>query len=530
MLMMATSLAFAAPGIKITHPENNSTVNPGQQITITLEATEGFVINRGRLGTLNFFTDEIWSLPATFTVIIPQDAIGALSIMAIATGKGNITAQDNISLKIEQTATLQSLIVTPDKISIKKDWEGNIDYYERDVPWYIGVKGMYSDGVAREISNFGTTYTSIDPTVASVNAEGKITIHKVGETKILISNSGVSAEVPIIFEEPRGIRPQETKPPTTSIDIQPPSNQAGWHNETVTVTITAVDNEGGSGIQEIDYQWYNLRGGLEITQGDRAVLTLSEEGVNHLRYYAVDKERNEEQADHDIEFKLDKTPPVTTATITPQPNADGLITSLPVVVSFTATDNLSGVASTTPNATLTKNGEYKLEYYSTDVAGNVESSKTITVKIAVIDTVPPQITLGLQRLGFWSWFNFYRLIYSAVDDNSGVKEVKAGLSTPNIADFGFKLKESKKTAITIDEKKKMVIINAPQPQTISEQLKQNLLLIDNNQLLHLDRTKRQDNWKITQNGLFLFIKAPSIVFKAQATDKAGNSDSQELSY
>jgi len=96
--------------------------------------------------------------------------------------------------------------------------------------------------------------------------------------------------------------------------------------------------------------------------------------------------------------------------------------------------------------------------------------------------------------------------------------------------FTFRLKESKTTTIIIDEKKRMITINAVQPQAVLVQLKQGLLLIDNNQLLHLDRTARQDNWEIYQYGPCLFIKAPSIVFKVQATDNAGNSSSQELNF
>ncbi len=531
ILLMSPSLSFAMPGIKITHPENNSTVNPGEQIVITLESVEGFVISRGRLGTLNFFTDEIWNLPATFTVTIPQEATGILTIMAIANGKGNIVSQDEITLRIVQTATLQSLVVNPDKISIKKDWDGNINYYERDRYWHIGIKGMYSDGVTREISDIGTTYTSTDSAIASVNTEGEVTVDKVGEAKIIVSNSGVTAEIPVIFEDPQGIRPLETKPPTISMDIQSPANnQGGWYNNDITITITAQDNEGGSGIQEIAYQFPRFSAESERVQNDQVTIPFSEEGVSMLRYIAYDNERNS-SGQQSMEIRIDKTPPQTTAIISPPPDAGGLIKSLPAKVSFTGTDNLSGIAYTTPEKVFTAPGTYQVEYYSRDVAGNVESPKTITVKIAVEDTTPPQITLRLQRrLGWWSWFNFYRLVYSAVDDNSGVKEVKAGLVMPNVANFTFKIKESKNNRITIDEKKRIVTIDTPQPQTILTQLKQGLLLIDNNQLLHLNRTTNQGKWKIDKNGPYLFIKAPLIVFKVQATDNAGNSASQELKF
>lgn len=95
----------------------------------------------------------------------------------------------------------------------------------------------------------------------------------------------------------------------------------------------------------------------------------------------------------------DATPPSTTATVSPSANAKGWNGTKPVTVRFRATDNLSGVAltqySTDGGAAWTSGascvvvaeGDTVLRYRSVDRAGNVETAKTVTVKI---DTVRPQ--------------------------------------------------------------------------------------------------------------------------------------------
>jgi hypothetical protein len=105
---------------------------------------------------------------------------------------------------------------------------------------------------------------------------------------------------------------------------------------------------------------------------------------------------------HFVEFiidDLDLTPPVTTATVT-GPFLNGWYTG-PTTVSFTATDDFSGVASTqysldngatwsTGNsALLTTSGIYNVLYRSIDVEANVEIANSISVRL---DVTPPDIT------------------------------------------------------------------------------------------------------------------------------------------
>ena len=102
----------------------------------------------------------------------------------------------------------------------------------------------------------------------------------------------------------------------------------------------------------------------------------------------------------------DATPPETVATVTGTAGNDGWFKAGdPVVVTLTATDEGSGVASTTVSIdggpeepytapiTLT-DGMHTLTFFSTDEAGNVEPAQSLTVRV---DQTPPAIEATPRR-------------------------------------------------------------------------------------------------------------------------------------
>lgn len=372
-----TGICFAHPRIKITSPKEGAIVHPGEELTVNIKAANGFKLKEGTLGVFNEPQQYFTSLPATVKFIVPLEAAGNTTIVAFATDtKGRFTT-DRVKLMVKQNAALESLEVSPEELFFETDRNGNIkeNYYP-----YINVNGIYSDGIKRHITQAHTTYASSDASVISVDTNGKVKALKVGEATIIVSNSRESKIIPVVFKKPYGIFPKETIAPTTQIVIQPHSNKAGWYNTDVHVTVTAVDNEEGSGIQEILYQLNNLGPQENYIETDTLRLLVSGEGYDRLNYVAKDKERNG-SIPKTVEFYIDKTPPKTRVSITPKPDRSGIIRSLPVKLHFTATDNLSGVAFTTEDKIIAKPGIYKIRYYSKDIAGNKEETKTLTIKI-----------------------------------------------------------------------------------------------------------------------------------------------------
>jgi len=130
-------------------------------------------------------------------------------------------------------------------------------------------------------------------------------------------------------------------PPATGATIAPPPNAAGWHSGDVLVTLAATD-AGGSGVKEIRYK---LNDGAEtISAGDTAQITIANEGVTTIKFYAVDNAGNEEP-ETSRTVKLDKGAPQVVfignaGTYTVDQNID---------IQVDAQDSLSGVASITGN-------------------------------------------------------------------------------------------------------------------------------------------------------------------------------------
>jgi hypothetical protein len=111
----------------------------------------------------------------------------------------------------------------------------------------------------------------------------------------------------------------------------------------------------------------------------------------------------------------DTTAPVTSATTAPTPNGRGWITALPVKLTLTATDtpaggteSSSGVAGisyrvaggsvmtqggSTATVTVLQQGSVQVDYWGTDAAGNVESTRSVQLKI---DSVAPAAPSSLR--------------------------------------------------------------------------------------------------------------------------------------
>ena len=166
---------------------------------------------------------------------------------------------------------------------------------------------------------------------------------------------------------------------------------------TKTVTLTATDAT--SGVASIEYQVDDATTWTTYT----TPLTIDQPGTHVVRYRATDVAGNQGtgQIDVIVPQPADTTAPTTTLTI---PNADGKDDWYTTRPTFTlaATDAGSGVASTEYRIAgeeqwttyqigvpVTGEGSTAVEYRSTDAAGNVEATKSQTIKV---DTVDPTVS------------------------------------------------------------------------------------------------------------------------------------------
>ncbi len=335
-------------GVKITSPKQGAVVHPGETITVTLEAYGDFVVKSGSVDFLQRMgqdgeTKLFTFLPATLTIAVPTKAIaGSIGLNAFAQEASGNTAGDAVVLQVQQTATVQS-IGNPRTLDVYLDWNNKITTGKTGDAFPGGAR--YSDGIVRDVPRESFTYVSSDPVIVAVDSQGFYQVLKVGDATITTSLAGVSQIDTLVFHQPTGIRPSETIPPVTTMQVTPQPNAVGWWNSDITINLTAQDNEGGSGMDEIIYSLQS-NGKEQYAKGNSATIVISQEGKDTLEYDAVDKERNHEQV-HTFTANLDKTPPQVTLSATPSvlwPPNNKMVN---VTISGQATDVLSGIDTVT---------------------------------------------------------------------------------------------------------------------------------------------------------------------------------------
>jgi len=149
-------------------------------------------------------------------------------------------------------------------------------------------------------------------------------------------------------------------PPTLTATPSPAPNAAGWNKGPVTVTFTCADSLSGP-------------------TGNPSPFADSTEGITPVTASCSDRAGN--TGSTTLTVKIDVTPPVIAASISPAPNASGWNSSN-VTVTFNCTDSGSGVASCSPPVTITTEGAgQQVTGTATDVAGNT-ASKTVTINLS----------------------------------------------------------------------------------------------------------------------------------------------------
>lgn len=192
---------------------------------------------------------------------------------------------------------------------------------------------------------------------------------------VVPTGSGTSTPPPgdIITPPPATV---DDGPPHTDLTHTPTPNAAGWNNTDVLLDFHATDPPDADGdVSGIDHIHvdvsYDANGDGDTTDageftsveppgpaGDMKSHTLTDEGIYSIHYGATDLAGNVEPL-HDHTVMIDKTDPVITATAT---TADGMPytgawTTQDVIVSYSCTDNLSGVASVSGSETVSGEGD-----------------------------------------------------------------------------------------------------------------------------------------------------------------------------
>ena len=137
---------------------------------------------------------------------------------------------------------------------------------------------------------------------------------------------------------------RDVTPPITTAMSNGTLGNNGWYVSDVQMTLTATDNDGGSGVKEIHY---TVDGTETIVQGSSASFSIVGDGSHAVTWYAIDNAGNVETPVQEMSINIDRTSPSI-----PALSANSAILWPPnhkivnVLIGGSAADGGSGIAST----------------------------------------------------------------------------------------------------------------------------------------------------------------------------------------
>lgn len=183
----------------------------------------------------------------------------------------------------------------------------------------------------------------------------------------------------------------DTTAPTTTITLSPDTvdGSNGWYKTPVTATVSTTDTDVTETRCILDPA--TVPASFDDLPAGCAYLTPSSVGDGqHTLYTAsIDNIENKETP-KTVAFKIDTVAPIATANVSPAANGNGWNNS-DVTVSFTGTDDTSGIASCDPDEVFTSDGaNQSASGICTDNAGNSSSAATATINL---DKTAPTVTV-----------------------------------------------------------------------------------------------------------------------------------------
>jgi hypothetical protein len=276
------------------------------------------------------------------------------------------------------------------------------------LPSNIGTTTITLTAVDTGGSGVAHTYYRLD---AAAQVESRTIIvssvgtHTIEFWSVDVAGNTESPHKTVTFSITAPVSGDRTAPTTTS-------NASPYYTGTATITLTARDNTGGSGVAAT---YYSLDGAVRVL-GTTVVTAAA--GAHTLEFWSEDKAANEELPHKTVAFSIDPVAPTTTSDAVPYYLG-------PATVTLLANDNAggSGVSQTyykldgAPQVsgrvvTTGAEGAHTLEFWSVDVAGNAESPhKTVGFRV---DTHAPTTSSDAA-----SAYNSGALIHLVASDGAG---------------------------------------------------------------------------------------------------------------
>ncbi|MER7458084.1 ThuA domain-containing protein [Micromonospora sp. NPDC126480] len=284
--------------------------------------------------------------------------------------------------------------------------------------WHLRL-ARSGDTFTASYSADGTSWTALpELTSAAVGATPNVGVFTLG------GNQTASKTASFDYFRLTAGASDDTAPVTTADVSGAPVE--GWHTGPVTVALTAVDEDGGSGVARTEYQ---LDAATAWT-AYAAPVSVTGDGEHELRFRSVDEAGNVETT-RTLAVRIDTTAPVSTAAFAPANDEGWHDGTVPVVL--TSTDAGSGVkllewsldggawTPYTEPVEISGDGAHELLYRAGDTAGNAETLKSAVVRID--GTKPTLLVSGIADGQLYGDSQDVRVSWQAVDPTSGIATV-----------------------------------------------------------------------------------------------------------
>jgi hypothetical protein len=323
-----------------------------------------------------------YTIKATYT-----DTVDAVANFSASTGEGTLQVIDNLP----PTTTASFGGYTPGTWT-NQSVQVTLGAVDNPNPGGSGVAATYYaiDNAACQATASGLANCTVYGGPLTISAQGSHTLTYFSVDEAGNIEAANSASVMI-----------DTTAPTTTATLSPNAASSGWYNASTgapTVSLSAVDNSGGSGVAATYYAVDDATcqataSGLASCTKYATPFTVAAQGTHSLTFFSVDNAGNIEAA-NSATIKVDTVPPSITAAVTPaNPASSGWYnasTGAPTV-SFTCSDAVSGIPTgTCPAAYTFPQGANQSHTASvTDTAGN---SSSATVSGINVDLTAPTVT------------------------------------------------------------------------------------------------------------------------------------------
>lgn len=219
----------------------------------------------------------------------------------------------------------------------------------------------------------------------------------------------------------------DTVAPSTTHGVVGTLGSLGWYTSSVSVTLVSSDVTSG-----IASTLYQLDSGSWQTYSSS--FSLTSDGNHLLEFYSTDNAGNSE-AQKSVSIKIDTSVPTSTSILIGTMGTNDWHTRDFVTINLTAFDSASGVSSIqyrinngnwqayASEFAISQQGTTSLDYYASDVAGNVETQKSVSFKLdsasPILDFVTENGTVFTSSDASIAW--------SSSDETSGLDRIEFSL-------------------------------------------------------------------------------------------------------